>query len=157
AQAATRAPDPDLQPHPVRRLLAIDWPNVKLASDAEALALWAKIAPTGADWDDKLEEVPTNLPVARSLAVALLREGNFACRPAPATTHNCVAAPIEVDPPAKTATLTDPCLRRLLALWAIDQLEPDDTANIRDSLLAIASLPSPESQLVVSALRAVPE
>ena len=152
---AAHAPDPDLEPLPVRRLLTIDWPKVKLTNDAEALALWDKIAPTGADWDDKLEEVPTNLPVARGLAVALLRQGNFACG-ASVSTSNCTRI-LELSPLAKTATLTDPCLRRSLALWAIDQLDPADVAGMLDPLTAIASLPPPESQLVVAALRAIPE
>jgi hypothetical protein len=151
-----RPSDPDLD-RPARRLLAIDWPSIKLANEAEALALWKQIAPTGADWDRKLEEIPTSLPLARSLAVAMLREGNFTCRAAPASTHNCIKAPIEVDPPAPTATLADPCLRRLLAMWSIEQLEQDDIANVRDSLAAIAALPPPESQLVTSAIRAIPE
>lgn len=152
---AARKPDPDLEPRAPRRLLAIDWPNVKLTSDAEALALWDKIAPTGADWDDKLEEVPTNLPVARGLAVALLRQGNFACSAATATS-NCTRI-AEVATPAKMATLSDPCLRRLLALWAIDQLDPDDVVGVLEPLTRLASLPPPESQLVVAALHAVPE
>jgi hypothetical protein len=151
-----RPGDPNFD-RPAPRLLAIDWPSIKLASEAEALALWKQIAPTGADWDQKLEEIPTNLPLARSLGVALLREGNFTCRAAPSSTHNCIKAPIEVDPPAPTATLTDPCLRRLLAMWSIDQLEADDIENVRDAINSIAALPPPESQLVTSAIRAIPE
>jgi hypothetical protein len=34
---------------PPRRLPTIDWNAVRIASDADALALWTKIAPTGAD------------------------------------------------------------------------------------------------------------
>jgi hypothetical protein len=30
-------PDPDLNPEPVKKLLAIDWANTKVASDADAL------------------------------------------------------------------------------------------------------------------------
>jgi len=153
---APRRPDPDLERAAPKKLLAIDWANSHVATDADALALWKQIAPTGADWDMKLEEIPTNLPIARALAVALLREGNFTCKPSPAT-HNCIRQAFDVDPPAPTAGLGDPCLRRLLALWSIGQLEPDDLAKVRDALLAIVAIPPPESQLVAAALDAIPE
>jgi hypothetical protein len=42
-------------------------------------------------------------------------------------------------------------------MWSIDQLEPDDIENVRDALATIAALPPPESQLVTSAIRAIPE
>ena len=150
-------PDPDLNPEPVKKLLSIDWANTKVASDADALALWKQIAPNGSDWDMKIEEIPTNLPVARALAVALLREGNFTCTPRSPPTQNCARQVYDVDPPAPTADLRDPCLRRLLALWAIDQLEPQDVPDVHDALLAIVAIPPPESQLVAAALKAIPE
>src|SRR5437868_4508413 len=69
-----RAPDPDLHRPPPRKLLDIDWTKVALTDDAAALALWRRIAPTGADWDDRIEEVPA--AAARPLAIALLHGGN---------------------------------------------------------------------------------
>ena len=63
----------------------------------------------------------------------------------------------DVDPPAHTARLTDPCLRRLLALWSIAQLEPTDLPKLLDPLRAIVAIPPPESQLVSTALRSIPE
>ena len=36
-------------------LLSIEWSKVQLASEADALALWQRIAPTGADWEEKLQ------------------------------------------------------------------------------------------------------
>jgi hypothetical protein len=146
-------PDPDLHRPPPRRLLDIDWTKVSLANEPEATALWRRIAPTGGDWDDKLGEIPASL--TRPLAIAVLRGGNFTCAKPPA---GACAKPIyDVDPPADTAGFDDPCLRRLLALWAMAQLEDDDLPAVMDALLGIAAIPPPESQLVASAIRSVPE
>src|SRR5262249_44419041 len=133
---------------------AIDWATVKLASEADALALWSAIAPAGDDWDDKLEEVPAEL--ARPLAIAMLHGGNFTCmKPAPA--GDCAPLQLDVDSPAHTAGLADPCLRRLLALWSIAQLEPADLPGVMDAYRAIVAIPPPESQLVAAALQTIPE
>ncbi len=151
--------DPELNHPPRRKLLSIDWTTTHVASDPDALALWATIAPTGDDWEAKLDEVP-DAATARALAVALLRDGNFTCAtPAPpAGPNDCAAPPLDVPAPAATATLADPCLRRVLALWAFDQLEPADVPRIRDALRAIAAIPPPESQLVAAALaKGIPE
>jgi hypothetical protein len=146
--------DPDLNPPPPRKLLAIDWAAHKLDTDADALALWKLIAPTGEDWEQKLDEIPAE--VARPLATALLREGNFACKPAPPPVP-CSKAPPDLGDPAPDATLADPCLRRMLALWSLAQLEPEDLPKVLDALRAIAALPPPESQLVSRAINAVAE
>ena len=154
APEAPRPPDPDLHKPPPRRVLDIDWSSVALATDADALALWHRIAPTGTDWDDKLEEIPAKL--ARPLAVALLRGDNFACAPArPA--GDCVKPAYDVPAPADTADFDAPCLRRLLGLWALAQVEDDDVPQIHPALRTLAALPPPESQLVASAIHAIPE
>lgn len=132
-------------------MLAIDWREVKLGSDADALALWRRIAPTGADWEDKLAELPHD--VERPLAIALLRGGNFACAPPPRA-GDCVAPAFDVPEPAHAAGFDDPCLRRLLALWALAQLEAADVAAVTDALRAIAAIAPPESELVAAALDA---
>src|SRR4029079_4561893 len=75
--AAPRAPDPDLHRPPPHRALDIDWDKVTVTDDASALALWHRIAPTGADWEDKVHEIPSG--PARPLAIALLRGGNVTC------------------------------------------------------------------------------
>lgn len=150
-----RPPDPDLHRPPAIRRLDIDWSQVTLASiatDAEATALWQRIAPTGADWDDKLPEVP--LLIAHRLAVALVRGGNFTCS-VPAV-GACAQPSYNVAAPADGAGFTDPCLRRLLALWSIDQFDDDDLPEVAPALAAIAAIPPPESQLVEAALRAIP-
>jgi hypothetical protein len=146
-------PDPDLHKPPPRRLIDIDWAQVTLTSDAEALALWERIAPTGADWDDKLQEIPAT--AARPLAIAVLRGGNFTCATPPS--GPCAKPAYEVPAPAQAAGFGDPCLRRLLALWAISQLDSADLPAVRPALLAIAAIPPPESQLVEAAIHAIPE
>jgi hypothetical protein len=143
--------DPDLDRPPPRKLLAIDWATVPLASEADARALWTQIAPTGDDWEQRLDEIPATSAIPKALALALLHEGNFACAPTPVPA--CSRAQPVIEPAAATATLGDPCLRRQLALWSIDQLEPAELPQVKDALRAIAALPPPESQLVADALR----
>jgi hypothetical protein len=149
-------PDPDLHRPPPRRLLDIDWAKVSLTDDASAITLWQRIAPTGADWEDKLEEIPAAL--ARPLAIAVLHGGNFTCMKPPRA-GDCAKPVYDVDPPAEAAGFDAPCLRRLLALWSLAQLEDDDDdlPAMKDALLGIAAIPTPESQLVAAALHALPE
>jgi len=157
--ATERAPEPhhlaELESEPLHKLLAIDWSTVAIASDADALALWAKIAPTGDDWDRKVDEIPPE--ISRALAGALLREGNFRCAGSALSIVPCGGATSVVPDPAADATLADPCLRRVLALWALGELEPDDVPRVRDALRAIAAIPPPESQLVAAAVSLVPD
>lgn len=150
-----REPDPDLQPRPVTKLLSIDWTTVPLATDADALNVWTTIAPTGADWEAKLDEIP--VASARPLAIALLRAGNVTCMPAQQPVMDCAPLVLDVPPPAETATFADPCLRRLLALWSLAAIEPEDVPQIPDALRAIAAIPPPESQLIAAAIQAIPE
>ena len=144
----------DLERPETPKLLAIDWSTVKLATSVDAHALWERIAPTGLDWEDKLAELPEE--VERPLAVALLERGAFQCMPSPST-QDCAAQPFDVKDPAQTAGLTDPCLRRLLAIWALDKLDAQDLPKLRDQLRAIAALPPPESELIATVLAQVPE
>jgi hypothetical protein len=149
---APHAIDPDLERVPVPKLLSIDWDHLALGSDADALALWKQIDPHGGDWQEKLYEVPSG-PISQALAMALLRQGNFTCAhsvPVASCPKRTVA---ELDTPLETADLGDPCLRRSLALWAFDQLGPDNLAQLRPALDAIVAIPPPESDLVEDALR----
>jgi hypothetical protein len=147
--------DPDLDPRPRAepKLVAIDWATVNVAAEADALALWPKILPTAEDWEDRLGEVP-DAP-ARPLAIAFLRAGKLACTVPPP--GDCAPPQFDVPTPKPTATLADPCLRRLVALWALDQLETEDFSQITTTLRAIAALPPPESELLVAMLDALPE
>jgi hypothetical protein len=155
ARAAEPEPTPvtreDSGPAPAP-LLAIDWAQVKLDTDADALAVWAQIAPTGADWQLRLGELPADDTLRRKLAFALLRAGNFTCRPAGAS----ACAGEQSLEAAATATLDDPCLRRELAMWSIDQLDDTDAAALEPQLVALAALPPPESALVTEAFDLVP-
>ncbi len=150
-----RNPDPDLEPRAVTKLLAIDWATIPLATEADALAVWRTIAPTGADWEAKLDEIP--VANARPLALALLHGGNFTCMPAQQPVVDCAPLVLDVPAPADGASLADPCLRRLLALWSLAALEPEDVPVVIDSLRAIAAIPPPESQLVAAAIQAIPD
>ena len=152
--AVVRPPDPDLHRVPPKPLLSIDWATVPLATEADANAVWKQIAPTGEDWEAKLDEIP--VAKAGPLAIALLHGGNFTCVP-PQPPRDCAGPVLDVDGPAPTATLADPCLRRLLALWSIGALEDADVPQVMDSLRAIVAIPPPESQLVAAAIQAVPE
>ena len=136
------------------KLLSIDWSTVKLDSNADALALWARIAPTGLDWQDKLQELPD--VVERPLAIALIEGGNFTCMPA-VKQQDCARTQFDVKEPAHAAGFADPCLRRLLAIWAIDKLDDADLPKLRDPLRAIVQLPPPESELVATVLATIPE
>ncbi len=147
---------PPIEDERPRPKLSIDWKTTRVTTDEEALALWQRIAPTGGDWEDKLAEVPTDKPVARALAVALLHGGNFRC-PAVVTTHNCKRHAFDLEPPKPAEGFDAPCLRRLLALWSIDQLELGDRARVRDALLQIVQLPPPESQLVSAVFQTLNE
>ena len=150
------APVVPLPEGPRKPKLAIDWASTHVTTDEQALALWRQIAPTGADWDEKLPEIPTDKPIARALAVAMLRGGNFKC-PAVITTHNCKRHAFDLEPPRPTDGLDAPCLRRLLALWSIDQLEAPDRPAVRAELLDIAQLPPPESQLISAVFQTLNE
>lgn len=157
----TLTTDPDLNRPPPTTLLSIDWKAVKVDTDADALALWKRIAPTGEDWEAKLDEVPADGPVASALALALLHGGNFTCvAPVPTPVRDCHGLPVtalDIDPPAPGATFDDPCLRRMLAMWAIGSLDESDLPAARTALRAIAKIPPPESQLVATALDVDPE
>lgn len=124
---------------------------MSLPDDAAALALWQRIAPTGADWELRLGELPDDDALLKPLALALLRQGGFAC---PAS-GPCVGAGFKAVDAA--ATLADPCLRRELALWALGRLDEEDAAGIADTLVSLAGLPPPEEELVSEAFELVPQ
>ena len=139
---------------PPTRLLSIDWSTIAIKSEAEALALWQRIALTGEDWEQKLDEIPSEGTTSSELALALLRGGNFKCT---AQRAACNRAPLEVPDPPSDATFNDPCLRRLVAMWAVNQLEETDLPRARDAMRAIAAIPPPESQLIEVVLKSLPE
>jgi hypothetical protein len=150
--------DPDLNRPPPTTLLSIDWKTAKVDTDADALALWSRIAPTAEDWEARLDEIPDEGPIASALALALLHGGNFTCvPPAAVPARDCAPVQLDVPPPSASATFDDPCLRRMLAMWAIGSLDDADLPAAHDALRAIAAIPPPESQLVATALGVYPE
>jgi hypothetical protein len=115
-------------------------------TEAEALALWQQLAPTGADYEDRLAAIPEDEAVRRPMAVALLGQGDFACE-AVVEYEGCGQESVELGPIEPTAGLEQPCLRRRLALWALDELTPDDARTLTDVLVTLVELPEPEDEL----------
>lgn len=154
AAAGVHTPDPDLQPKPSTKLLSINWETTPLATNADATAVWKQIALTGDDYELKLGEIPA--APGRVLARAMLRGGNFVCLPPP-TSQACAPLVAEIADPKPTSTLDDPCLRRIVAMWALDQIEAEDLPGLEVELTSLAALPPPESELVSSMFSALPE
>jgi hypothetical protein len=141
---------------PVAKPAEILWQGRVLSTAADALAAWTAIAPTGADWSVKLSDIPNTDEIREPLAKALLNGGNFEC-PAIALPDACgVNYPGSFVQVAATADFNDPCLRRQLALWSIDQLDDIDAPEVEAGLLAIAALPKPETELIDAALSLLP-
>jgi hypothetical protein len=157
--SVTATPDAAVQPleelerAPDKPLLAIDWATTPMTTDAELAAVWKLIAPTGSDWREKLDEIP--VAQGRLLGSWMLGQGNFTCA-LPPSKAECAPLVLDVDPPKADATASDPCLRRMLAMWSIGQLEDDDVPGVMPALRAIVTIPPPESELVASALEAIP-
>jgi hypothetical protein len=131
-----RAPAPDIAD------LALKPPK----TEAEALALWQQLAPNGENYEDRLAAIPEDEAVRRPLAVALLRQGNFECE---AVVHyeGCGQESVELAPIEPTAGLDEPCLRRRLALWALDEITEDDARTLTEALVGLVELPEPEDEL----------
>lgn len=143
----------ELAHEPAAPLLSIDWATTPMVTDADVAAVWKQIAPTGDDWRGKLDEIP--LAQGRVLGTWMLKQGNFTCAQPPPPA-DCAPLVLDVEPPKPTADTSDPCLRRMLAMWSIGQLEDDDIPLVADALRAIVAIPPPESELVASALEVIP-
>lgn len=156
ASAATPVLVPTNQAHddPPKKYVNIDWAKVVIQSDQDAMAIWQRINPTTEDLAMKLGEIPQNFAVTKPLARAMLRSGNFIC---PSRNIGTACSPVMelIDTPAD-ATLAEPCLRRELALWSIDQLDDDDAVSVAPALVAIAGLPLPETELPNAAFELLP-
>lgn len=137
----------------------VDWATARHGTDDEALALWAQLGLTGANFEQRVADIPEAPATLReAMAKALLRSGNFACPVE--TTSTC--GPAEIDRERldyqlreipDDATLDDPCMRRVIALWAIDQLDDDDlSGELAADMIALAGLPWPEVELPRAAM-----
>lgn len=126
----------------------IDWPQLALRSDADALAVWRRMALANDDTDLvwQIPEGPWRLP----LATALLHGGNFTC-PAARLAPTCRSP--RARPPA---ALGDPCARLGLASWALWIVRQSDesVAGVADVLRAIVRQPASNGVLVKAALDA---
>jgi hypothetical protein len=116
--------------------------------------LIAALGPTGATWEETLARVPAHR--ARAVAVAFLRQGDFACRAIVTEEVGCAMTEETFAPIAPDATLDDGCLRRLVAGWALAQLEATDVPAVADALAAIVALPHPEQALADAVVALVP-
>jgi hypothetical protein len=125
------------------------------ADDAAALALWKVVAPTGADYEDRLAAIPADEAIRRPMARALLAEGNVACDKV-IDAGACGEEILEFEPLDPKADLGAPCLRRRLALWSIDQLEPADVTGLGEALAGLVALKEPETELPAAAFAALP-
>ena len=156
ATAPVVAATPTNQAHddPPKKYVNIDWAKVVIANDQDAMAIWQRINPTTEDLATKLGEIPRNFAITKPLARAMLRSGNFIC---PSRNIGTTCSPVFelIDTPAD-ATLTNPCLRRELALWSIDQLDDVDAVSVAPELIAIAGLPMPETELPNAAFELLP-
>ncbi len=110
---------------------------------------WDELGITGENWRERLDTID---PAARpQMAMSLLRGGGFDCPEQPAPPGTC-APPATLREAKQESTLTDPCLRRLLALWAIDQLSDDDLYLMFDELTELVELGPPEVALATAVL-----
>ena len=128
----------------VGKAVAIDLPVP--ADPAAALALWKKLAPTGADHLDKLASIPDDPAVRQPMARALLEAGNFDCDQV-VEYEECGIESREWKELDPAADLANPCLRRRLAVWAIEQAAPADLAALEAKLVAMAGLEAPEEDI----------
>jgi hypothetical protein len=125
------------------------------ADDAAALALWTVVAPTGADYEDRLAAIPDDPAIRRPMARALLAAGNLACTET-IDAGACGEEILEWAPLDPKADLASPCLRRRLALWAVDQLDDADIAGLTTALAGLVALKAPEIELPTAAFAALP-
>ncbi len=144
---------------PRRDAAGIDWASARYGTDDEALALWAQLHLTGANFELRVGELPeAPAGLREAMAKALLRAGGFAC---PVDLGpRCVGSELDremIDYQFRVipddATLDDPCMRRVIAFWALDQLDDDTLSHeLSGDMVALAALPWPERELNRAAL-----
>jgi len=121
---------------------------------AEAALTWASLAITGDNWQAQLATIPADQRA--SLAVRFLEAGAFECPALPPQPGECAEQGALRQPDAGS-TLKDPCLRRLVALWALEQIDEDMiTASLSSALMRIVRIPPPDRELPAAALDKMP-
>jgi len=116
--------------------------------DVDADAKWHALAPRSATWGAQQEEIPEQ--DRKRLALELLWQGGFRCDRTKDRPH-CVS-PLEMDEPRPDEGLEAPCFRRVLASWALLQLDGNDLGALSGLARSIMSLPAPEAELKLEVL-----
>ena len=119
----------------------------------EALALWKKLAPTGANYHEKLAAIPADPAVRGPMALALIAGGDFVCEET-VEYSECGGDYLAWKDFNLKSTFADPCLRRRLALWALAELDPADIEKVESTLTAMIEMEEPETELQPAALAA---
>jgi len=88
--------------------------------EADARALWAELKPTGKTWEGVVASLPDVPQLRRLLAKALLAGGNLHCE-ALENEGSCGEDDYRWRPIPEDAGLDNPCLRRELAVWALEK------------------------------------
>jgi hypothetical protein len=151
-------PPPQPQPPPAAPALvhpdtaAIDWSALDPRLDVQLDAAWRSLGIDGENWMDRVETIPRDPPaVRRAMASYHLRGGRFWC-PTVQRTSGCATRSTFL-PPSPTADIDDPCLRRDLALWALDQIpEEDIDGPLYAAYVELIKLRAPERELNQRAL-----
>jgi hypothetical protein len=114
-------------------------------ADAE----WRDLDVTGENWRQRVEAIdPTH---RAQMASSLLEAGNFDCPVTYAPLESCARTPMlrELRP---DSGIDDACLRRVLALWAIDQLPDDALYELFEEMSSLVRIPPPEHELAAAVL-----
>jgi hypothetical protein len=107
---------------------------------------WESLAVNGANWERKVASIP---PLDRERLATELLETPKTC-PARATKVDCETT-LTFDGFLPSADLTDPCLWRAVALWAVQQVDPRTLeVQLGPQALSLMSLPEPEHELNVA-------
>jgi hypothetical protein len=122
----------------------VDLPVPKTPEDA--LALWKKLAPTGADYPAKLASIPDDEAVRGPMALALLAGGQFECTEV-VEYEECGQERVEWKDLDPKWDFDNPCLRRRLVEWALDEIQGKDVDKVGAQLVAMAKLKLPEDEL----------
>lgn len=154
---ACGAPARPTAPAPAREAprAHVDAPLSDVERAAQLAAKWQALGINGGNWKQRVATIPAD--DQRAMAIRLLHQGNFACPSLPVGRDQCPGEALQ-RLPTDGSTISDPCVRRLLALWAIDQLgdDPQVLADMYPTLVALVKLPPPEHELGEAALTKMP-
>jgi hypothetical protein len=113
-------------------------------SDDEALALWDRLGVSGKNWEEAVGSIADVPQLRRMMARALLAKGELECKKI-VDEGQCGEEDFEWGPLADDATLDDPCLRRRVAVWALENggLTPADLRALWPRLEAVFGFDTP--------------